>query len=264
MALRNVLLADDGRALVCDFGLSRAVDESPGAYYAASSARALLPLRWMSPEALMGTCTRKSDVWMFGVTAWELVTGGRELPYAQLDSTLHVVPGVVTGALRLRLPAAGEAGAFPACPAGLSAVVEQCLQLDAARRPSMHGVVRQLEALIAREDGVAAPPVAARRGGEARAGEGESEGEADGEHWEGERAREDSLRLSACEAEDEDDGLRRLLARSVSGTPSPQPALRSRHLIRELPADPQRGARAARRGPAPSPSPPLTPYDAPL
>ena len=46
---------------------------------------ARLPIRWLSWEAaLLAQYTRKSDVWAFGVTLWEILTFARELPYEAL------------------------------------------------------------------------------------------------------------------------------------------------------------------------------------
>ena len=47
---------------------------------------ARLPVRWLSWEALLGQqYTRRSDVWAFGVTLWEILTFARELPYEALS-----------------------------------------------------------------------------------------------------------------------------------------------------------------------------------
>lgn len=40
-----------------------------------------MPLRWMSPEAVLeGDFSTKSDVWAFGVFMWEVFTHG-EMPH---------------------------------------------------------------------------------------------------------------------------------------------------------------------------------------
>jgi len=41
---------------------------------------------------------------MFGVTVWELLHGGKHLPYEEVQTTLHIISGVVTGRLKLRAP----------------------------------------------------------------------------------------------------------------------------------------------------------------
>lgn len=46
---------------------------------------ARLPVRWLSWEAaLRAQYSRRSDVWAFGVTLWEILTFARELPYEAL------------------------------------------------------------------------------------------------------------------------------------------------------------------------------------
>lgn len=41
-----------------------------------------MPLRWMSPEAILeGDFSTKSDVWAFGVLMWEVFTHG-EMPHS--------------------------------------------------------------------------------------------------------------------------------------------------------------------------------------
>ena len=53
-----------------DFGMSRNLYTRD--YYRVNG-KAVLPIRWMSPEAVVyGKFTIQSDVWSFGVVMWEV------------------------------------------------------------------------------------------------------------------------------------------------------------------------------------------------
>lgn len=78
LAARNVLLAEGKVCKVSDFGLTRDVYEDD-AYLKRSKDR--VPVKWMAPESLADhVYTNRSDVWAFGVLAWELITLGAS-PY---------------------------------------------------------------------------------------------------------------------------------------------------------------------------------------
>jgi fibroblast growth factor receptor 1 len=79
LALRNILLNEDGIAHVSDFGLSRVTSNIGDSGMTKTSE---IPIKWMPPEALTPTpeYSVKSDIWSFGILLWELFSYGKE-PY---------------------------------------------------------------------------------------------------------------------------------------------------------------------------------------
>lgn len=74
IAARNLLLTNKETVKLGDFGLSRKMDESDS-YYVASKGK--LPIKWMAPESInFRKFTAASDVWMFGVCSWEILSCG--------------------------------------------------------------------------------------------------------------------------------------------------------------------------------------------
>jgi serine/threonine protein kinase len=84
------------------------------------------------------SATTASDVWSYGVTLWEILTGCATDPYSdqQIFSIPALVQGLKTGAIRLALP--------QDCPPVLRGLVERCLDPDAAKRPSAEEIVEEL------------------------------------------------------------------------------------------------------------------------
>jgi serine/threonine protein kinase len=71
----NVLITDEGRAALCDFGLSQVVEDLGRPTGFTLSNPDVGPIRWQAPEFLDGedeAATLMSDVWSFGCTAFEV------------------------------------------------------------------------------------------------------------------------------------------------------------------------------------------------
>jgi len=65
----NVLISDEGQALLSDFGLSFVVNSSFG-MKAFSQNKPKGTIHWMSPELIdLGRISAEADVWAFGMTA---------------------------------------------------------------------------------------------------------------------------------------------------------------------------------------------------
>lgn len=94
------------------------------------------PIRYLAPEALeKGRYSEQSDVWSFGVLAWELLTDGKR-PYFELIKESDVVKHVVGGG-RLPRPTAAEH-----CPSDeLWLTIESCWTFDRKKRPSFENLV---------------------------------------------------------------------------------------------------------------------------
>ena len=128
VATRNVLLDATMVAKVSDFGLATALQEGGKRYIRADE---LLALRWCAVEVIKeGKYSVQSDVWAFGVLAYEVFASGT-LPYADQFDNLTEVSSAIKEGTKLTRPNPA------ACPA---AVYEQlmlpCFAADPADRPS--------------------------------------------------------------------------------------------------------------------------------
>ncbi|KAG6743277.1 hypothetical protein POTOM_054229 [Populus tomentosa] len=84
----NILLGDDMRAKVADFGLVRLAPEGKGSI----ETRIAGTFGYLAPEyAVTGRVTTKVDVFSFGVILMELITGRKALDERQPEESLHLV-----------------------------------------------------------------------------------------------------------------------------------------------------------------------------
>ncbi|TKY56674.1 Receptor protein kinase TMK1 [Spatholobus suberectus] len=84
----NILLGDDMRAKVADFGLVRLAPEGK----ASIETRIAGTFGYLAPEyAVTGRVTTKVDVFSFGVILMELITGRKALDETQPEDSMHLV-----------------------------------------------------------------------------------------------------------------------------------------------------------------------------
>ncbi|KAL9238362.1 hypothetical protein vseg_012793 [Gypsophila vaccaria] len=84
----NILLGDDMRAKVADFGLVRLAPEGKGSV----ETRIAGTFGYLAPEyAVTGRVTTKVDVFSFGVILMELITGRKALDETQPEESMHLV-----------------------------------------------------------------------------------------------------------------------------------------------------------------------------
>ncbi|ESN98379.1 hypothetical protein HELRODRAFT_84354, partial [Helobdella robusta] len=123
IAARNVLVSSVDCVKLADFGLSRMLmDEN---YYTASRV-GKLPIKWMAPESInYRRFTTASDVWMFGVCCWEIMSYGVK-PYV----------GVMNSDVIRLLESGQRLGQPMACPNNFYGILCRCWQMEAEMRPS--------------------------------------------------------------------------------------------------------------------------------
>uniref|UniRef100_A0A8C2AIV9 non-specific protein-tyrosine kinase n=1 Tax=Cyprinus carpio TaxID=7962 RepID=A0A8C2AIV9_CYPCA len=122
IAVRNVLVATPESVKLGDFGLSRYIEDEE--YYKASVTR--LPIKWMAPESInFRRFTTASDVWMFAVCVWEIMSRGKQ-PFHWLDNR-DVINQLEQGN---RLPKPEH------CPPALYSLMTRCWSYDPRERPT--------------------------------------------------------------------------------------------------------------------------------
>lgn len=129
LAARNVLLASREMVKIGDFGLMRGLSQETDHYV--MSAHRRIPFAWCAPESLrVGSFSHSSDVWMFGVTMWEMFTYCEE-PWFGLSGR-QILWRVEREGERLEKP--------PDCPQELYTVMRKCWACNPADRPSFAGL----------------------------------------------------------------------------------------------------------------------------
>ncbi|MED6290708.1 hypothetical protein CHARACLAT_016072 [Characodon lateralis] len=127
IAVRNVLVASPDCVKLGDFGLSRYIEDEE--YYKASVTR--LPIKWMAPESInFRRFTSASDVWMFAVCMWEIMSRGQQ-PFFWMGNR-DVINQLEQG---IRLPKPDN------CPPALYSLMTCCWSYDPIERPNFTELV---------------------------------------------------------------------------------------------------------------------------
>ncbi|XP_074608294.1 tyrosine-protein kinase transmembrane receptor Ror-like isoform X2 [Acropora palmata] len=132
VATRNCLVRTGMVVKISDFGMSRDIYASD--YYKVEG-QALLPIRWMPPEALfLGKFTVESDVYSFGVLLWEIYALAMQ-PYYGYNNE-EVVEFIKKGV---------NLGQPDDCPDHVYQVMRNCWHKDVSQRPTFPLIIAQLK-----------------------------------------------------------------------------------------------------------------------
>jgi len=130
----NIVVSDDGRVKILDFGLAKLVEPGIEGSDAATKSLADLTDRglivgtvgYMSPEqAEGGALDSRSDIFSFGVVLYEMVTGRKpfsgESPLRTMSAILKDTPQPISEIA-------------PGCPREFERIIDRCLRKDPKRR----------------------------------------------------------------------------------------------------------------------------------
>jgi serine/threonine protein kinase len=136
----NIKVRPDGTVKVLDFGLAKALDQSPGLKTQDPRAGGTLPTitspavtergvilgtaAYMSPEQAKGRpVDKRADIWAFGVVVHEMLTGGRLFQGESVTETLAAV-----------LTQTPEFTSLGDAPPAVVALLRRCLERDPKKR----------------------------------------------------------------------------------------------------------------------------------
>ncbi|XP_011270681.1 tyrosine-protein kinase transforming protein Fes, variant [Capsaspora owczarzaki ATCC 30864] len=138
LAARNCLVGKGMVVKIADFGLSRELTDEND-YYRMQT-RGKLPVKWMAPESMtFRKFSSMSDVWSFGVTAWECLSYGA-MPYGNLEGRATLAHVEAGG----RLPQPEH------CSADLFGLMFSCWNTIPELRPTFTQLIKGLKGF---EDG---------------------------------------------------------------------------------------------------------------
>jgi len=133
LSSRNLLVDENKRVKVGDFGLSRVLEDN---YYTSSNKS--MPIKWSPPEALnYQKFSKASDVWSFGVVIWEILENGK-VPYPD-KSNKEVIQAINDG-FRMEKP--------KNCIDSLFILMMWCWQAKPEERPTFRQIIEEIQLLV--------------------------------------------------------------------------------------------------------------------
>ncbi|XP_070150291.1 activated Cdc42 kinase Ack [Polyergus mexicanus] len=137
LACRNVLLSTVDKVKIGDFGLMRALPQEEDCYVMTEHKK--VPFPWCAPESLKSRqFSHASDVWMFGVTLWEMLTFGEE-PWLGLNGS-EILRKIDREGERLHEP--------EATPPFMYELMLRCWAREPSERPTFASLKESLTGMV--------------------------------------------------------------------------------------------------------------------
>ena len=151
----NVMLREDGNALLSDFGIARAAES------ATLTTMAMGTPAYMSPEQILGReLDRRTDIYSLGVVLYELTTGRRPFTGDEYGLTSSGTTTRLREA-HLKLPPPDPRTFNPALPAGVAQVIVRALAKEPADRwPDVLSLLQASEGALGKPAAAVASPAA--------------------------------------------------------------------------------------------------------
>ncbi|XP_031565408.1 tyrosine-protein kinase transmembrane receptor ROR2-like [Actinia tenebrosa] len=131
VACRNCFLTMDNIVKISNLGIGSYRYPSDYSWVHGS---ALLPVRWMAPEALNSLhCTHESDVWSYGVLLWEIYSYGSQ-PYSGQNNQ-----EAIECIRRMKLLPCPDG-----CPARIYSLMKECWEENSCDRPDFADICSRL------------------------------------------------------------------------------------------------------------------------
>eukprot|EP00483_Globobulimina_turgida_P004090 UN04098 len=141
MGNKKTFIVSDIRVVVTDYALQQMLTDDGLETYRSS----LGPLKWMAPELIdnhNNNTSFESDIYAFGITIWEILTGNEPYPDTKaVDAAIQVL-------IKKRRP---QQYAF--IPEPIQNLMVKCWNTDISQRPKANQVVNELDKYIQDQKG---------------------------------------------------------------------------------------------------------------